>query len=218
MKGVLRSKAARSHARCRSRDGGIDGGAWTTRPAEGRAQGRTRLLLDDGKLCSRSPGRGLRASARVVEQGGVLSTTKGINRRGGGLTAAGPDREDMRDIVTAAELDADFLGISFPRSGDDIRWARDLMQKAGGNSLIVAKIERAEAITALEEILDASDAIMVARGDLAVEVGDAVIPAMQKRMIRLARERNKGGDYGDADDGVDDQQPDPDTRRSLRRC
>jgi pyruvate kinase len=97
----------------------------------------------------------------------------------------------MRDIVTAAELQADFLGISFPRSGDDIRWARDLMRKAGGNSLIVAKIERAEAIAALEEILDASDAIMVARGDLAVEVGDAVIPALQKRMIRLAREKNK---------------------------
>src|SRR4029079_12295444 len=97
----------------------------------------------------------------------------------------------MRDIKTAAELKADFLGVSFPRSGDDIRWASDLMHKAGGNSLIVAKIERAEAITALEEILDASDAIMVARGDLAVEVGDAVGPALQKRMIRLARETNR---------------------------
>src|SRR3712207_1998469 len=80
---------------------------------------------------------------------------------------------------------------SFPRSGDDIRWARDLMQKAGGNSLIVAKIERAEAITALDEILEATDAIMVARGDLAVEVGDAVVPALQKRMIRLAREKTR---------------------------
>jgi pyruvate kinase len=97
----------------------------------------------------------------------------------------------MNDIETAAQLRADFLGVSFPRSGDDMRWARELMRKAGGNSLIVAKIERAEAITALEEILDASDAIMVARGDLAVEVGDAVVPALQKRMIRLAREKNK---------------------------
>jgi len=97
----------------------------------------------------------------------------------------------MQDIKTAAELKADFLGVSFPRSGNDIRWARDLMQKAGGKALMVAKIERAEAIPALEEILDASDCIMVARGDLAVEVGDAVVPALQKRMIRLAREKNR---------------------------
>ena len=81
--------------------------------------------------------------------------------------------------------------MSFPRSGDDIRWARDLMHKAGGRALTVAKIERAEAIPALDEILDASDCIMVARGDLAVEVGDAVVPALQKRMIRQAREKNR---------------------------
>jgi pyruvate kinase len=149
------------------------------------------LLLDDGRIVLAVTGvRGSRIST-TVEMGGVLSNNKGINRRGGGLTAPALTEKDMRDIVTAAELEADFLGISFPRSGDDIRWARDLMRKAGGNSLIVAKIERAEAITALEEILDASDAIMVARGDLAVEVGDAVIPALQKRMIRLAREKNK---------------------------
>ena len=149
------------------------------------------LLLDDGRIVLRvSSVKGSRIST-VIEQGGVLSNNKGINRRGGGLTAPALTEKDMRDIQTAAELQADFLGISFPRSGDDIRWARKLMQKAGGNSLIVAKIERAEAITALEEILDASDAIMVARGDLAVEVGDAVIPALQKRMIRLAREKNR---------------------------
>jgi len=149
------------------------------------------LLLDDGRIVLGVTGvRGSRIST-VVEQGGALSNNKGINRRGGGLTAPALTEKDMRDIQTAAELHADFLGISFPRSGEDIRWARDLMQKAGGNSLIVAKIERAEAIDALDEILDASDAIMVARGDLAVEVGDAVIPALQKRMIRLAREKNK---------------------------
>ena len=149
------------------------------------------LLLDDGRLVLNVTGvKGSRIST-VVEQGGVLSNNKGINRRGGGLTAPALTEKDMRDIVTAAELKADFLGISFPRSGDDIHWARDLMRKAGGTSLIVAKIERAEAITALEEILDASDAIMVARGDLAVEVGDAVVPALQKRMIRLAREKNR---------------------------
>ena len=149
------------------------------------------LLLDDGRIVLNVTGvEGSRIST-IVEQGGVLSNNKGINRRGGGLTAPALTEKDMRDIKTAAELKADFLGVSFPRSGDDIRWARDLMTKAGGSSLIVAKIERAEAIDALEEILDASDAIMVARGDLAVEVGDAVVPALQKRMIRLAREKNR---------------------------
>ena len=149
------------------------------------------LLLDDGRIVlGVSSVKGPRIAC-VVEQGGVLSNNKGINRKGGGLTAPALTEKDMRDVQVAAEIKADFLGVSFPRSGADIRWARDLMQKAGGRSLIVAKIERAEAISALEEILDASDAIMVARGDLAVEVGDAVVPALQKRMIRMAREKNK---------------------------
>ena len=149
------------------------------------------LLLDDGRIVLGVSGvRGSRIST-VVEQGGILSNNKGINRRGGGLTAPALTEKDMRDIQTASELKADFLGVSFPRSGADMRWARDLMRKAGGNSLMIAKIERAEAITALDEILDASDGIMVARGDLAVEVGDAVVPALQKRMIRLAREKNR---------------------------
>jgi pyruvate kinase len=149
------------------------------------------LLLDDGRVVlGVSSVRGPRVHC-VVEQGGILSNNKGINRKGGGLTAPALTEKDRRDIRLAAELDADFLGVSFPRSGADIRWARDLMRKAGGHALMVAKIERAEAVTALEDILDAADCIMVARGDLAVEVGDAVVPALQKRMIRLARERNR---------------------------
>jgi pyruvate kinase len=149
------------------------------------------LLLDDGRIVlGVSSVRGPRIHC-VVEQGGVLSNNKGINRRGGGLTAPALTEKDMYDIKLAAELKADFLGVSFPRSGADIRWARDLMHKAGGRALTVAKIERAEAITALEDILDAADCVMVARGDLAVEVGDAVVPALQKRMIRLAREKNR---------------------------
>jgi pyruvate kinase len=149
------------------------------------------LLLDDGRIVL---GVSLVRSSRilcVVETGGSLSNNKGINRKGGGLTAPALTEKDKLDIKTAAELKADFLGVSFPRSGEDMKWARDLMRKAGGNALTVAKIERAEAIPALEEILDASDAIMVARGDLAVEVGDAVVPALQKRMIRMAREKNR---------------------------
>jgi pyruvate kinase len=149
------------------------------------------LLLDDGRIVlgvsSVRNGRIL----CLVEQGGPLSNNKGINRKGGGLTAPALTEKDKQDIKTAAQLKADFLGVSFPRSGEDMRWARDLMRKAGGNAMTVAKIERAEAIPALEDILDASDAIMVARGDLAVEVGDAAVPALQKRMIRQARELNK---------------------------
>ena len=149
------------------------------------------LLLDDGRIVlGVSSVKGARIHC-VVEMGGVLSNNKGINRKGGGLTAPALTEKDKQDIKIAAELKADYLGISFPRSGADMRWARDLMHKAGGRALLVAKVERAEAIAALDEIIDASDVIMVARGDLAVEVGDAVVPALQKRMIRMAREKNK---------------------------
>ncbi len=149
------------------------------------------LLLDDGRIVlGVSSVKGSRIHC-VVELGGPLSNNKGINRKGGGLTAPALTEKDKQDIKIAADLKADFLGVSFPRSGADMKWARDLMHKAGGKSLMVAKIERAEAIAALDEIIDASDVIMVARGDLAVEVGDAVVPALQKRMIRAAREKNK---------------------------
>jgi pyruvate kinase len=149
------------------------------------------LLLDDGRIVLGVTGvRGPKITT-VVEQGGPLSNNKGINRKGGGLTAPALTEKDKQDIKLAAELKADFLAVSFPRSGEDVRWARDLFNKAGGQGLIVSKIERAEAIPALEEILDASDAIMVARGDLAVEVGDAAVPALQKRMIRMARDKQK---------------------------
>ena len=149
------------------------------------------LLLDDGRIVlGVTQVKGPRIQC-VVEQGGTLSNNKGINRKGGGLTAPALTEKDKQDIRTAAQLKADYLAVSFPRSGADIKRARDLMLEAGGRSLICAKIERAEAIPALAEILDAADCIMVARGDLAVEVGDAVVPALQKRMIRMARERNR---------------------------
>jgi len=149
------------------------------------------LLLDDGRIMlTVTAVKGSRIQT-VVVQGGVLSNNKGINRKGGGLTAPALTEKDMQDIKTAARLKADYLAVSFPRSGADMQYARDLMIKAGGKALLCAKIERAEAIDALEEILDASDIVMVARGDLAVEVGDAMVPALQKRMIRMARERNK---------------------------
>lgn len=151
----------------------------------------TVLLLNDGMLEFHVTGvKGAEVHC-VVVRGGVLSNNKGINRQGGGLSASALTEKDMEDIKTAAVLKADYLAVSFPRDGADMQLARRLMQAAGGKSMLVAKIERAEAITNLDEILDASDAIMVARGDLGVEVGDAAVPALQKRMIRMAREKNK---------------------------
>ena len=154
------------------------------------ARGAT-LLLDDGRIVMWvEKVEGAEIHCKVI-QGGALSNNKGINRQGGGLSAAALTEKDIEDIKTAALLKADYLAVSFPRSGADMELARGLMRAAGGKALMLAKIERAEAITALEEIVDASDAIMVARGDLGVEVGDAAVPALQKRMIRIARERNK---------------------------
>ena len=151
----------------------------------------TTLLLDDGRIVLWvEEVSGGEIICQVVN-GGVLSNSKGINRQGGGLSAAALTDKDMEDIKTAAALKADYLAVSFPRDGGDMLLARRLMQAAGGKSLLVAKIERAEAIIELEGILNASDAIMVARGDLGVEVGDAAVPALQKRMIRMARMKNK---------------------------
>lgn len=176
-------------AECKLGDAGRAGLDYQNLPQD-VAPGDT-LLLDDGRIVlGVTQVKGPRIFC-LVEQGGELSNNKGINRKGGGLTAPALTEKDVLDIKIAAQLKADYLAVSFPRSGADIQWARDLMLKAGGKSMICAKIERAEAIPALGEIVDASDAIMVARGDLAVEVGDAVVPALQKRMIRMARDRNK---------------------------
>src|SRR5512147_77282 len=149
------------------------------------------LLLNDGMLeFDVTEVRGQEVICRVV-RGGVLSNNKGINRKGGGLTAPALTDKDKEDIKTAALIKADYLAVSFPRSADDMKLARTLMHEAGGKSLLMAKIERAEAIPVLADIIDASDAIMVARGDLSVEVGDAAVPGLQKRMIKMARARNK---------------------------
>ncbi len=151
----------------------------------------TVLLLNDGMLEFHViEVKGSQVICKVV-RGGVLSNNKGINRKGGGLTAPALTAKDKEDIKTAALIKADYLAVSFPRSAADMNLARKLMLAAGGNSLLMAKIERAEAIPALAEIIDASDAIMVARGDLSVEVGDAAVPGLQKRMIKMARARNK---------------------------
>ena len=149
------------------------------------------LLLNDGMLeFDVVEVRGKEIVCRVV-RGGVLSNNKGVNRKGGGLTAPALTDKDKEDIKTAALIKADYLAVSFPRSGDDMKLARELMHAAGGKSMLMAKIERAEAIPARGEILEASDAIRVARGDLSVEVGDAAVPGLQKRMIKIARAKNR---------------------------
>jgi pyruvate kinase len=149
------------------------------------------LLLDDGRIVMTVDAVKGTEIHCTVTVGGTLSNNKGINRQGGGLSASALTAKDKEDIKTAVALEADFIAVSFPRNGADVQLARNLVLKAGGTASIVAKIERAEAIDALEQIIDASDVIMVARGDLGVEVGDAVVPGLQKRMIRMARAQNK---------------------------
>jgi pyruvate kinase len=153
------------------------------------------LLLNDGLIVlvvDRINGSEIHTTVKI---GGELSNNKGINRQGGGLTAPALTAKDMEDIKTAMSFQADYLAISFPKSATDMEMARQLANIAGEQyhhkPMMIAKIERAEAIPVLQEILDASDGIMVARGDLAVEVGNAAVPALQKRMIKMARASNK---------------------------
>ncbi len=149
------------------------------------------LLVDDGRLVFRVDkvtGSEIHCTTVV---GGVLSNNKGINRQGGGLSAPAITAKDRADIKTAAEIGVDYLAVSFPRSAADIQEARTLARGAGSDASIVAKIERAEAVQCIDEIIQASDAIMIARGDLGVEIGDAELPAVQKEFIRKAREAKR---------------------------
>jgi pyruvate kinase len=126
----------------------------------------------------------------TVETGGDVSDHKGINRQGGGLSAGALTDKDFQDIRLAAEIGVDYLAVSFPRDAREIEQARILLQASGSTAGVVAKIERSEAITNLDEIIRASDAVMIARGDLAVEIGDAELPGVQKHIIHRARELN----------------------------
>ncbi|PHS26793.1 MAG: pyruvate kinase [Methylophaga sp.] len=149
------------------------------------------LLLDDGRVVLWvDQVKEQRITCRVVV-GGYLSNNKGINRQGGGLSADALTPKDKADIITAAEMQADYVAISFPRSAEDINYARQLLRDAGGQGGIIAKIERAEALDVLDEIILASDAVMVARGDLGVEIGDAALPPVQKKIITRARQLNR---------------------------
>lgn len=152
------------------------------------------LLLDDGRVVLKVDsvvGKKIHCTVLVA---GVLSNNKGINRQGGGLSAPALTEKDLRDIQLAAEIDVDYLAVSFPRTADDIIQARRLLAEAGGNAGMVAKIERAEVVrddTSLDAVIRASDAVMVARGDLGVEIGDAELVVVQKKIITRARALNK---------------------------
>lgn len=153
------------------------------------------LLLDDGRVVlevERIEGPRISCVTRV---GGPLSNNKGINRQGGGLSAPALTEKDMADIKTAADIGVDYLAVSFPRSAEDMQRARELMVAAGGEKAgLVAKIERAEAVAdtaILDSIIEASDAVMVARGDLGVEIGDAALIGVQKHIISRSRALNK---------------------------
>lgn len=152
------------------------------------------LLLDDGRIVLQVVSVSAAAVHTQVLVGGNLSNNKGINRRGGGISAESLTDKDRADILICAELELDYIAVSFPRYGSDIVAARELVQAAGSQAWIIAKIERAEAVAddaALDDIIKVSDGVMVARGDLGVEIGDARLVGIQKRIIQHARNHNK---------------------------
>ncbi len=152
------------------------------------------LLLDDGRVVMQVQAATPEELQCVVTVGGALSDHKGINRKGGGLTAPALTEKDKSDIKLAAQMDLDYLAVSFPRDASDMQYARKLRDESGGSAWLVAKIERAEAVAddqTLDGLIAASDAVMVARGDLGVEIGDAELIAIQKKIILHARRNNK---------------------------
>ncbi|GAJ76844.1 LOW QUALITY PROTEIN: pyruvate kinase [Vibrio sp. JCM 18905] len=152
------------------------------------------LLLDDGRVQLQVTSvEGNKVHTRVIV-GGPLSNNKGINKKGGGLSADALTEKDKADILTAAEIQVDYLAISFPRNGEDMHYARRLARDAGLEAMLVAKVERAETVAtneSIDDIILASDVVMVARGDLGVEIGDPELIGVQKKLIRRARSLNR---------------------------
>ncbi len=149
------------------------------------------LLVDDGRVELLVLSSDEERIVTKVRHDSVLSSNKGLNRRGGGLSAPTITQKDHKDIQLAAKMGIDYLAVSFPKSADDILCSKKLLEEAGCDAGIIAKIERAEALDAIDEIIEVSDGIMIARGDLNLEIGDAALIAVQKRLIRLARKEQK---------------------------
>lgn len=173
-----------------------------------------RLLIDDGKLRLRV----LRADADAIlcsaEVGGVISDRKGVNVPDAVVPVPALTEKDRRDLAFAVEHGADWIALSFVQRPEDVAEARRLM---GGYGALVAKIEKPAAVDRLDEIIELSDGIMVARGDLGVELNPEEVPPLQKRIVEATRRSGKLGDRGHADARIDDRKPRADTRRSVRR-
>ena len=152
------------------------------------------LMLDDGRVqLSVISVKGPRILTSVIVAG-PLSNNKGINKQGGGLSAPALTSKDKADIITAAKIGVDFVAVSFPRTGKDINLARSLLKSAGSDAKIIAKVERAEVVASdesMEDVIKAADAVMVARGDLGVEIGDSELMGVQKRLIKKSRQLNR---------------------------
>ncbi len=179
----------------RTEPGDIDGVGLDYKELPRDVRAGDTLLLNDGLIVMTVNKVVGPAVHTTVKLGGELSNNKGINKQGGGLTAPALTAKDMEDIKTAMGLKADYVAVSFPKNATDMELARQLCNVAGEavghKPALIAKIERAEAIPELANILKVSDGIMVARGDLAVEVGNASVPGLQKHMIKMAREMDK---------------------------
>ncbi len=145
------------------------------------------LLLDDGRIVLKVESSAESGIVTTVVVGGELSNNKGLNRAGGGLSAPSITDKDRKDIELAAKIGVDYLAVSFPKSADDIVHAKRLLREVGSSAAVIAKIERVEALDCIEEILEVADGAMVARGDLSIEIGDAELTAVQKRLIRQTR-------------------------------
>ena len=149
------------------------------------------LLLNDGMITLKVERIDGTRIHTIVVNGGILSDHKGINLKGGGLSAPALTDIDKENIKLAAKMDLDYLAVSFVRTGEDVHEARRLLQEAGGHAHIVAKIERTEAVLNIDSIIAAADVIMVARGDLGVEMGYAELTGIQKKLIRKTRKAHK---------------------------
>lgn len=150
-----------------------------------------KLLIDDGKIVLHVKSVEKSIIDCEVINGGEISNNKGINLQGGGLSASAVTEKDIEDMKHAAAIEVDFIAISFPRDAEDIRKARSMMEECGSKAQLISKIERAEALNHIEEMIEASDAIMIARGDLGVEIGDAALPPVQKSLIKMARDMDR---------------------------
>ena len=149
------------------------------------------LLLDDGRIVLTVIKVVGNAIHCLVKSGGQLFSNKGLNRKGGGLSAPSLTDKDKEDIHFLASLNIDYVALSFPKNAADIRFAKRLIEQCGSHARIVAKIERTEALENIDEIIHESDAVMVARGDLGVEIGYADLPGVQKYIISQARLKDK---------------------------